>query len=73
MHDPQLMRLLEAMDLMVTTTPDDVAAASEQATLRLRCLERRLGPVAKASPYLDYLRRTAAIGAGAGHDLAASA
>ncbi|MDA3960375.1 MAG: hypothetical protein PF961_06270 [Planctomycetota bacterium] len=73
MHDPKLMSLLEAMDLMVTTTSGDVADATEQAALRLQCLERRLGGVAEASPYLNFLRRTAVAPTSASAGLAVSA
>lgn len=59
MQDPDLMKLLDAMDLMVTATGTEVDHASEVADLRLRCLEQRLGGVASASPYLQYLRRSA--------------
>lgn len=58
MQDPDLMRLLDAMDLMVTTTGSELAEAASVAGLRLRCLEQRLGGVAAASPYLQFLRRS---------------
>lgn len=71
MQDPHLMRLLDAMDLMVTATGPELDEASEVADLRLRCLEQRLGGLAAASPYLQYLRRSATARTGQG--LAASA
>jgi hypothetical protein len=73
MQDPDLMKLLDAMDLMVTTTGSEVAEAADVAGLRLRCLEQRLGGVAAASPYLQFLRRSAGSSHAYPQGLAASA
>lgn len=61
MRDPDLMRLIDAMDRLVTAGDLPLAEASDVAALRLQCLEQRLGDIAEASPYLQYLRRTATV------------
>jgi hypothetical protein len=66
MQDPDLNRLVQAMDRAV-----EWAAASGQqeielneqieiAILRLRCLSQRLGRQAEGSPYLNFIRRICA-------------
>jgi hypothetical protein len=62
MNDDQLCHLVHALDAAVATSPGDESGQLhsdiEQAILRLHCLTNRLGPVAEASPYLAFLRRT---------------
>lgn len=64
MRDPDLNALVAALDHMAAdSTHADPAAVSdgcELAALRLAVLNRRLGQSAEASPYLAFLRRTAA-------------
>ncbi len=61
MRDPDLERLLEAMDAAVGRSDGpardvDVGSELELAELRLRCIDRRLNGAVSASPYLRYLR-----------------
>lgn len=64
MHDPDLQRLVSALDRAV-----EWAAGSQQpalhsdveiARLRLQCLSRRLGGSVAASPYLAFVERLCA-------------
>ena len=61
MHDPQLERLVAALDSAVERTADRDAPALhadvEVARLRLLCLNRRLGAAVAASPYLAFVQR----------------
>jgi len=61
MHDPQLKRLVDALDSAVEWAADRDAPAFhadvEVARLRLHCLNRRLGAAVAASPYLAYVQR----------------
>jgi len=64
MNDDHLSHLVRALDAAVESSPADIGertalcASIDHATLRLRCLTSRLGPVAEESPYLAFLRRT---------------
>ena len=63
MHDPQLKRLVAALDRTVGVDDDaavDQPAEVEIARLRLQCLSRRLGASVAASPYLAYAERLVA-------------
>ena len=64
MHDPQLERLVAALDRTVPADADGCAdgqpADVEIARLRLECLSRRLGDSVAASPYLAYAERLVA-------------
>jgi len=73
MREPTLNRLLGALDSLVDGACDEALAADvDVAAARLRCIEGRLGSAAAESPYLHFLRRIVASGAGGGR-LAASA
>ncbi|MBA3687130.1 MAG: hypothetical protein H0W72_18065 [Planctomycetes bacterium] len=69
MHDPDLNRLVTALDSVVewAATNDagnQLSDSLEQARLRLHCLSRRLGRPIEQSPYLSFIQRLCAQSAG---------
>ena len=72
MHDPQLTRLVAALDRTVAAAGDGQPADVEIARLRLECLSRRLGASVAASPYLAYAERLVAKDSGRRIAVAAS-
>jgi len=67
MHDPDLERLLQAMDAMVDCADRRqdggelaVEAELERISMRLECIARRLGDAAQESAYLKFIRRSLA-------------
>lgn len=78
MQDPQLKRLVAALDSAVewaaaSDAPEGLPADVEVARLRLQCLSRRLGASVAASPYLAYAERIVAQDSGRRIAVAASA
>ena len=78
MQDPQLNRLVAALDSVVewaaaSDVPAGLPADVEVARLRLQCLSRRLGASVAASPYLAYAERIVAQDSGRRIAVAASA
>jgi len=61
MQNPELKRLVEALDTATTWAADHGEqpwrADLDIAELRVRCLRKRLGDAVKASPYLAFLGR----------------
>jgi hypothetical protein len=64
MHDPQLKRLVAALDSAVEWAAVNDATGIrpdiEIARLRLHCLTKRLGTAVAASPYLSFVERLVA-------------
>ncbi len=65
MHDPDLNRLVAALDSVVewaanNDASSELADSLDQARLRLRCLSRRLGRPVEQSPYLSFMQRLCA-------------
>jgi hypothetical protein len=60
MHDPDLQRLVGALDDAGDAGAAGLHAALDDAALRVATLRRRLGPAVGESPYLAFLRRIAA-------------
>ena len=65
MHDPDLNRLVAALDSVVEWASSHDAGSElsepiERARLRLQCLSRRLGRPVEQSPYLAFVQRLCA-------------
>jgi len=77
MQNPELKRLLDALDSAVEWVADREAPAIhadvEIARLRLQCLSRRLGTAVAASPYLAFAQRVVAEDSGRRTAVAAGA